>query len=64
MMVPASVPSEVQICLPCTPSSAVKNSLPPATMKFCGFEPVAPMTMSFTRCVASVVVSVTHSSWP
>ena len=62
-MVPAVVPSLLQSPW-LTPSSARKNSMPPARVSSVGYELPEPGLMSLTRTVPAGVPSVFHSSTP
>ena len=68
--VPASVPSVFHSSLLCTPSSAMKNSVPPTRVKPTGgLKKVAsdehsPGQMSFTSDVPAAVPSLFQSSRP
>ncbi len=64
MTVPAAVPSLFQISLPCAPSLAMKNSVPPITVRYFGIEPVLPGLMSAIMTVPAVVPSDFQSSSP
>src|SRR3954463_2044362 len=65
--VPVAVPSEVHSSFPWVPSSALKNSLPPTSVRFEGPYPSPPRrsgSMSLTRTVPAFVPSEVHSSLP
>ena len=64
--VPASVPSVFHSSRPWVPSSAVKNSVPPTSVRYVGplYSPSSPGSMSLTRTVPASVPSDFHSSRP
>src|SRR5262245_60070145 len=68
MTVPCAVPSLFHSSKPCTPSSAVKNSVPLTSVRFpihaAGNPPAGPGLMSLTILVPAAVPSLFHSSRP
>jgi len=62
MVVPASVPSDVQSFSPESPSSALKYKPPLNSVSDSGKDPKLAGSMSFTNTVPSSVPSVFHNS--
>src|SRR5215212_725873 len=60
----AFVPLLFHISVPCTPSSAVKSSLPLYVVKSLASEPALPGLMSLTSLVPFLVPSLFHNSTP